>query len=561
MNGEMDMMKTGAEIIVEVLVEEGVDVVFGYPGGTVINIYDALLQNKDRIRHILTAHEQGASHAADGYARATGKTGVVIATSGPGATNIVTGIATAYMDSIPMVAITGNVTTDAMGRDSFQEVYIAGVTLPITKHNFLVKKIEDLADTLREAFRIAQSGRPGPVLVDIPKDLTIASYEFENKEPVRPQHHVPVKEEDIKHLAKLINKSVRPVIYFGGGVISSRASHELSELINTCSIPACHTLMATGVLSYGDKLNLGMVGMHGHVSSSKAINEADLLIAIGTRFSDRVATNKEKFAPNAIKVQIDIDDTEIDKNVRTNFSILGDVKDVVVGLMKYVEPSERKEWIQTIDKWREEIDYHPVDDEKTIKPFKLVEAISELSGEDAIIVTDVGQHQMWTAQYCKRTKPRSFLTSGGLGTMGFSYGASIGAKIAFPDRRVVHITGDGSFHMNLNELCTSVTYELPIITVIMNNQVLGMVRQWQELFFEKRYAYTTLDRKTDYVKLTEAFGGKGYRATTIEEFKKAFEQALQNKNCPSVIECVIDRDEKVLPMIPPGGSFDDIIVD
>ena len=554
------MVKTGAEIVVEVLVEEGVDVVFGYPGGTVINIYDALLQNKDRIRHILTAHEQGASHAADGYARATGKTGVVIATSGPGATNIVTGIATAYMDSIPMVAITGNVTTDAIGRDSFQEVYITGVTVPITKHNFLVKRIEDLADTLREAFRIAQTGRPGPVLVDIPKDITIESYEFENKEPAKIQRHIPVKEEDVRHLAELINKSVRPVIYFGGGVISSGASEELSTLMNTCSIPGCHTLMASGVLSYGDRLNLGMVGMHGHVSSAKAINEADLLIAVGTRFSDRVATNKEKFAPNAIKVQIDIDDAEIDKNVRTNFSILGDVKDVLEKLMQYVTPSDRKQWLETIDKWREEIDYHPVDDENSIKPFRLVEAISDLSGEDAIIVTDVGQHQMWTAQYCKRTKPRSFLTSGGLGTMGFSYGASMGAKIAYPNRRVIHVTGDGGFHMNMNELCTSVTYGLPIITVIMNNNVLGMVRQWQELFFDKRYAYTTLDRKTDYVKLADAFGAKGYRATTIEEFKQAFTKALENA-CPSVIECIIDRDEKVLPMIPPGGSFDDIIVD
>ena len=554
------MVKTGAEIVVEVLVEEGVDVVFGYPGGTVINIYDALLQNKDRIRHILTAHEQGASHAADGYARATGKTGVVIATSGPGATNTVTGIATAYMDSIPMVAITGNVTTDAIGRDSFQEVYITGVTVPITKHNFLVKRIEDLADTLREAFRIAQSGRPGPVLVDIPKDITIESYEFESKEPAKIQRHIPVKEEDVKHLAELINKSVRPVIYFGGGVISSAASEQLSTLMNTCSIPGCHTLMAAGVLSYGDRLNLGMVGMHGHVSSAKAINEADLLIAVGTRFSDRVATNKEKFAPNAIKVQIDIDDSEIDKNVRTNFSILGDVKDVLEKLMQYVIPSDRKQWLETIDKWREEIDYHPVDDENSIKPFRLVEAISDLSGEDAIIVTDVGQHQMWTAQYCKRTKPRSFLTSGGLGTMGFSYGASMGAKIAYPNRRVIHVTGDGGFHMNMNELCPSVTYGLPIITVIMNNNVLGMVRQWQELFFDKRYAYTTLDRKTDYVKLADAFGAKGYRATTIEEFKQAFTKALENA-CPSVIECIIDRDEKVLPMIPPGGSFDDIIVD
>ena len=553
------MRLTGAEIVTEVLMEQGVDTVFGYPGGTVINIYDALYAKRNEIKHILTAHEQGAAHAADGYARATGKTGVVIATSGPGATNLVTGIATAYLDSIPMVAITGNVAMDLIGSDSFQEVYIMGVTSPITKHNFMVKDIADLADTLREAFRIASSGRPGPVLVDIPKNLTVDTYEFTKKEPVVSTRHLPVDEEKVKELARLLNESKRPVLYFGGGVIASEASRELREFVSYCSLPACHTLMATGVLSSEDPLSLGMVGMHGRVSSAQAIQEADLLIALGTRFSDRVATNKKKFANNATIVQIDIDDSEIDKNVKISSSIVGDVKEVLSCLMKYVTKVDRTPWLYAIEKWREEIDYHPQDDPTIIKPHRLIQTISDMAGEDAIVVTDVGQHQMWTAQYYKRTEPRSFITSGGLGTMGFSYGAAMGAKMGRPDRKVVQITGDGCFHMNLNEMCTAVTYNIPIITIVMNNNVLGMVRQWQDLFFDKRYAYTTLERKTDYVKLAEAFGATGYRATTIEEFRAAFAQALE-KNAPCVIECLIDRNEKVLPMIPAGGSLDDIIV-
>ncbi|NLK36577.1 MAG: biosynthetic-type acetolactate synthase large subunit [Epulopiscium sp.] len=553
------MRLTGAEIVTEVLMEQGVDTVFGYPGGTVINIYDALYAKRNEIKHILTAHEQGAAHAADGYARATGKTGVVIATSGPGATNLVTGIATAYLDSIPMVAITGNVAMDLIGSDSFQEVYIMGVTSPITKHNFMVKDIADLADTLREAFRIASSGRPGPVLVDIPKNLTVDTYEFTKKEPVVSTRHLPVDEEKVKELARLLNESKRPVLYFGGGVIASEASRELREFVSYCSLPACHTLMATGVLSSEDPLSLGMVGMHGRVSSAQAIQEADLLIALGTRFSDRVATNKKKFANNATIVQIDIDDSEIDKNVKSSSSIVGDVKEVLSCLMKYVTKVDRTPWLDAIEKWREEIDYHPQDDPTIIKPHRLIQTISDMAGEDAIVVTDVGQHQMWTAQYYKRTEPRSFITSGGLGTMGFSYGAAMGAKVGRPDRKVVQITGDGCFHMNLNEMCTAVTYNIPIITIVMNNNVLGMVRQWQDLFFDKRYAYTTLERKTDYVKLAEAFGATGYRATTIEEFRAAFAQALE-KNAPCVIECLIDRNEKVLPMIPAGGSLDDIIV-
>lgn len=554
------MYLTGAEIVTEVLMEQNVDVVFGYPGGTVINLYDALFQKKDKIKHILTAHEQGAAHAADGYARATGKTGVVIATSGPGATNLVTGIATAYMDSIPMVAITGNVPRDLMGRDSFQEVYITGVTIPITKHNFLVTDVKELADTLREAFCIAQSGRPGPVLVDIPKNFTIEQCEFTPKKPMVVKRHFDLKEEEMKKMAQLINESKRPLIYFGGGVISSEASEDLHGFMKYCSIPGCHTLMASGVLSYGDPLNMGLVGMHGRVSCTRAINEADLLIAIGTRFSDRVATNKDHFAKRATIVQVDIDNSELDKNVKVDLGIVGDVKEVLTALKEYVKPVDRSQWLEKLSEWHELIDYHPAHDPTCIKPFELVESFSSLAGEDAIIVTDVGQHQMWTAQYCKRTKPRSFLTSGGLGTMGFSYGAAIGAKTAFPNRRVVHVTGDGCFHMNLNELCTSVTYGLPIITVLMNNGVLGMVRQWQDLFFEKRYAYTTLERQTDYVKLAEAFGALGYTVYNIQDFEEVFQKALKSDK-PVVIDCRIDKDEKVLPMIPAGGRMEDTIID
>lgn len=552
------MKLTGAQIISEVLIEQGTDVIFGYPGGAVINIYDALYAKKNKIKHILTAHEQGAAHAADGYARATGKTGVVIATSGPGATNLVTGIATAYMDSIPIVAITGNVPMDLIGKDSFQEVYTTGVTIPITKHNFLVTDIANLADTLREAYRIANTGRPGPVLVDIPKNLTLESYEFTNKKPLNTTKHYPLDKEKIYKLAQMIEKSKRPSLYFGGGVIASNAYKEIQEFVNYCSIPACHTLMATGVLSYDNKLNLGLIGMHGNISSSLMLEESDLLIAIGTRFSDRGVPNKDKFANKATIVQIDIDNSEINKNVKCDLSIIGDVKEVLKCLMKYVNESKHTQWLKTIEDWKHNIDYFPTDDPSVIKPHSLIQTIAAMAGEDAIVVTDVGQNQMWTAQYYNFTKPRSFITSGGLGTMGFSYGAAIGAKIGCPDRTVIHITGDGGFHMNLNELCTVVSYNVPIITVVMNNQVLGMVRQWQNLFLDKRYAFTTLDRKTNYVKLAEAFGANGFSVKTLDEFKKAFATALQI-NKPCVIECIIDKDEKVLPMIPAGGCLEDII--
>lgn len=553
------MKLNGSQIIVEVLVEQGVDTIFGYPGGAVLNIYDELYRNQDRIRHITTAHEQGASHAADGYARATGKTGVVLATSGPGATNLVTGIATAMMDSVPMVAITGNVSNDLLGWDSFQEVYITGVTMPITKHNYVVRRVEDLADTLRNAFRIAQTGRPGPVLVDIPKDVTAATCEFTHKEPLPIKKTYELKQTYIEMAAKLINEAQRPVIFFGGGVVSSQAGSELSQLMNKAGIPACHTIMGTGALSYEDPLNLGMVGMHGYLSSGYAIKEADLVIALGTRFSDRVATDKHHFAENATILHIDIDAAEINKNVIIDYSIIGDIKEVLTNLLPYVEATEHKEWLKQVAYWRKQ-DYQPEDSDTELRPHQVIGKIAEIAGEDAIIVTDVGQHQMWAAQYCHRTHSRSFLTSGGLGTMGYGYGAAIGAKMAQPNRPVVHVTGDGSFHMNLNEMCTAVSYHLPIITVLMNNQVLGMVRQWQTVFYGGRYSCTDLHRQTDFVKLADAFGGKGYRCTNIAEFDAAMREAMKADG-PVLIECCIGKDEKVLPMIPPGGTIDDVMLD
>lgn len=552
------MLLNGSEIIAEVLLEHGVDTVFGYPGGAVLNIYDALYKYRNKIKHILTAHEQGASHAADGYARATGKTGVVIATSGPGATNLVTGIATAYMDSIPMVAITGNVSTSLIGRDAFQEVYITGITMPITKHNFMVQSIEELAPTLREAFKIANTGRKGPVLVDIPKDITAAVINFEREAPAPLVDNTFVNEDEVKKAAQIINSAKRPVIEIGGGVVSSEASELVRMFVNKTGAPACHTLMAAGVLGYSEKLNYGLVGMHGSYVTNKAIDEADVLIAIGTRFSDRVALNTSKFASKAKIIQIDIDLSEINKNVSVDSYLIGDVKTILVALLHYIKETDRSEWINELDEFKKS-DYIPKDSNEYITPHGLISSVCELSPKDTIYVTDVGQHQMWAAQYLEHTDPRSFLTSGGLGTMGYGYGASIGAQVAFPERRVVHITGDGSFHMNLNEACTAVSYKLPIITVIFNNRVLGMVRQWQTCFYHKRYSQTDPERQTDFVKLIEAFGGKGYRATTLEEFREAFKKA-QKDNCPVWIDCAIPKDEKVLPLIPAGKTVDDIII-
>ena len=550
------MILNGAEILVNVLLEQGVDTVFGYPGGAVLNIYDALYKYSDKIHHYMTAHEQGASHAADGYARATGKTGVVIATSGPGATNLVTGIATAYMDSVPMVAITGNVSTPLIGCDSFQEVYIAGITMPITKHNFVVRKVDELADIIRSAFKIASSGRPGPVLIDIPKDIT------SDKTTYTPMPKVESVISDqcvgnIEEVANLINQAERPFIYFGGGVRISNAGEELRSLINTADIPAAYTLMAAGVLGYGERNNLGLMGMHGCYSANCAANRADVMIAIGTRFSDRVALNTSKFGHNAKIVHIDIDPSEIGKNIAADYSIVGDVKAVLNSLMKHIKPVKHDAWIEQIKEWKS-YDYIPENSDTEIKPHYVIETACQMAGEDAVYVTDVGQHQMWAAQFLHHVKPRNFLTSGGLGTMGYGYGAAIGAKLARPDVPVIHFTSDGSFHMNMNELCTAVSYKIPVVTVILNNSVLGMVRQWQNVFYDRRFSSSEPERVTNYVKVAEAFGAQGYHCETPAEFAAAMEKALKADG-PVWIECVIDREEKVLPMIPAGGTVHDTI--
>ncbi len=553
-------MLNGSQIFVEVLAEQGVDTIFGYPGGAVLNLYDELYKNSDRIRHILTAHEQGAAHAADGYARATGRTGVVLATSGPGATNLVTGIATAYMDSVPMVAFTGNVATSLIGRDSFQEAYIEGITMPITKHNYTVRRVEDLADTMRAAFRIAQSGRKGPVLVDIPKDVTANSCEFTPKPAELIRTVTQYDEEEVLQAAEMINKAKRPIVCFGGGVRSAAGCQPLRDLLTKADIPATYTLMAAGVLAYGEPHNLGMLGMHGCYTANKAIDEADLVVAVGTRFSDRVALNPQKFAKRAKVIQIDIDPSELGKNVAVDLSLVGDAAYILQAILPHVDKAEHPEWMAQIREWQSH-DYKPEDSDTELKPHQLIAEICRQAGPEAVYVTDVGQHQMWAAQYLHHTKSRGFLTSGGLGTMGFGYGAAIGAQVALGnDHRVIMLTGDGSFHMNLNECCTAVSYELPIITVIFNNQVLGMVRQWQTSFYGKRYSNTDPHRKTDFVKLAEAFGAKGYRATTPEEFRAVFADAMKQKG-PSLIDCRIGKDERVLPMIPGGGDINDIIME
>lgn len=561
------MKLTGSEILTEVLIEQGVDTIFGYPGGAVLNIYDTLFKYQDKITHVLTAHEQGASHAADGYARATGKTGVVLATSGPGATNLVTGIATAYMDSIPMVAITGNVANSLLGRDAFQEIYITGITTPITKHNYLVTRVEDLAETVREAFRIANTGRKGPVLIDIPKDVTAAKCEFEPERPIQLIERYQKDEESLRRVANLINKAQKPLIYFGGGVGSSEAQAELSALVNKAGIPATYTMMAAGLLSDDNPLNLGLIGMHGTRTSNHAVSQCDALICIGARFSDRVALNPATFAQKATIAQIDIDVSEMNKNVLVDYYLVGDIRQVLRDLLPLVEEASHAGWMSQIDEWKKH-DYHPKDDEAILKPHQIMEIISRTCGEDAVYVTDVGQHQMWAAKFLHHVHPRSFISSGGLGTMGFGYGAAIGAycglngvgKDAKENKRpIIHITGDGSFHMNLNEGCTAVSYQMPIITVIVNNQVLGMVRQWQTAFYERRYSHTDPQRKTDFVKVAEAFGAKGIRASNPAEFEAAMEAAFKEKG-PVWIDCTIGKDDKVLPMIPNGGTIEDIIM-
>ncbi|MBQ9930740.1 MAG: biosynthetic-type acetolactate synthase large subunit [Firmicutes bacterium] len=552
------MKLKGAQIITEVLLEQGVDTIFGYPGGAALDIYDALYEKRDKIQHYLAAHEQGAAHAADGYARATGKTGVVFSTSGPGATNLVTGIATAYLDSIPLVAITANVGRPVTGKDSFQEVYIGGITLPITKHNYVVTKVEDLADTLREAFLIAGSGRKGPVLVDVPKDISVAMCEYTPQPPVKPETLTMIPQAGLEQVAKMLNESKKPLVCFGGGIVSSEASAELLELVKKASLPACHTIMAQGCLRYDEPLNLGMLGMHGNMVANKAVEQCDLLLAIGTRFSDRVALNTQKFAPNAKIVHIDIDPSEICKNVLAYYSVVADVKAVLQGLIPLVKEVADRDWLAEIEGWKAKDYKPPVSDD--LLPHNIIQAILDAAGEDAIIATDVGQHQMWSAQYSKRIKPRTFLTSGGLGTMGFGYGAALGAQAADKTRNVVHITGDGSFHMNMNEACTAVSYNLPVVTVILNNNALGMVRQWQRAFYHQHFYQTTPNRKTDYVKVAEGFGLRGYRATTLDELKDALKKAFEGEG-PAWIDCVLDSDAKVLPMIPPGKTVEDIVLE
>ncbi len=558
------MKLTGAEIVVRTLIEQGVTDVFGYPGGQIINVYDALYKYRDEINHILTAHEQGAAHAADGYSRATGKVGVCIATSGPGATNLVTGIATAVLDSIPMVAITGNVPCSLIGKDSFQEIDITGITLHITKHNYFVNKIENLADTIREAFAIAKSGRPGPVLVDVPKDVQTAVYDYEPKEPLP---KIPMRipdDSEIEEAIKLINQAKRPYIYIGGGAAGLNMGKKIVDFADKIDAVIGCSLMGISSISDDCERFLGMQGMHGRYSSSVAQNEADLIIGIGVRFSDRATGNISKFAKNSKIIQLDPDFAEINKNVKVDLGIVGDVEYAFDKIFAGCNDAKNPDWIKQVSEYKAEekrIQKKAESDTKNKLPHnKVFEIINKRKPKGSVIVTDVGQHQMWTAQSVKFDTPRRFISSGGLGTMGFGLGAAIGSKVATGETTIL-ITGDGSFGMNLNELVTATTHNIPVIIVVMNNGVLGMVRQWQTLFFGKRYSNTVLsDRKTDFVKLADAFGAVGMRATTADEFDLAFKRALE-LNTTVVIDTVIDKDEFVLPMLPPGGSVDEIITE
>lgn len=552
------MRVTGSQLVAEILLEHGVDTVFGYPGGTALNLYDTLYEYRDKIKHVLTAHEQGAAHAADGYSRATGKTGVVFATSGPGATNLVTGIATAFMDSIPMIAITANVPDSLIGRDAFQEICITGVAMPITKHTFFVNDIDDLADALRNAFRIANSGRKGPVLIDITKDVTSDITDYKPAEPMPLNAKPTFTDEEVQEVAAMINAAEKPILYFGGGVAASGASREVNQLIETADIPATYTLMAAGIIGYENKRNLGLIGMHGSIAANKAVDRADLVIALGARFSDRVALNPKKFAKKAYKIQIDIDTSEINKNVLVDIGITADIREFLVKLLPLIKKKDHSEWVSQATEWKKKTGDVKCQ-EAELHPSEIIHTVCDLTDKETIYVTDVGQHQMWAAQYLKHEKTENFITSGGLGTMGFGYGAAIGAQIGCPDKRVIHFTGDGSFHMNLNEACTAVSQELPIITVIMNNKVLGMVYQWQTSFYGKRYAATTPERKTNFPKLAEAFGAKGFSASTPKEFEEVFRKALEEKG-PVWIDCAIAREERVLPMIPGGGTVEDMII-
>ena len=549
------MVRTGAEIVIECLKEQGVDVVFGYPGGSILNVYDALYKHSDEIFHVLTSHEQGAAHAADGYARATGKVGVCMATSGPGATNLVTGIATAYMDSVPMVAITCNVTLPLLGKDSFQEVDIAGVTMPITKHGYIVKDVNILADTLRKAFHIAKSGRPGPVLVDITKDVTAASCEYTPKEPESVERAGHYTQEDLDAALEVISKAKKPYIYLGGGAILSGASEEVRAFAKKLDSPVCDTLMGKGAYDGYDPLYTGMIGMHGTKTSNLGVSECDLLVALGARFSDRVIGNASLFAKNAKILHIDIDAAEINKNIHADVSIVGDLKDVLTKLIARMEQMHHPEWTAHILELKEK---YPLkyDDSQLSCPY-IIEELDRITKGNAIITTDVGQHQMWAAQYYHYTKPRTFLSSGGLGTMGYGIGACIGAKTGCPDKICVNIGGDGCFRMNLIELATASRYQIPIIQIIINNHVLGMVRQWQTLFYGKRYSQTVLEDAVDYCKVAEGLGCAAIRVTAKEEVAPAIEKAIALQK-PVVIDCRIPEDDKVFPMVPAGAAISEV---
>ena len=551
------MQLTGADILIRTLIEQGCDTVFGYPGGQILNVYDSLYKYQNEIRHMLTAHEQGAAHAADGYARATGKVGVVMSTSGPGATNLVTGIATAYLDSIPLVAICGNVPTTQIGTDSFQEIDITGVTLPITKHNYFVGAVEDLADTIREAFALAQSGRPGPVLIDVPKDVQTAVCDYEPQAPVQPEERHAAKDVRIKEAAALINASKRPFIYFGGGLITSEAQEEMLALAEKIDAPIGCSLMGLSGIPTDHPRFLGMQGMHGHYASSMAMHDADLIISLGVRFNDRVTGNRDKFAKLAQIIHIDVDGSELSKTVNSACGLRGDVKLTLQKLIPLVNAEQKPDWEKAVKALKEtEHDY--LDIRPGLTPRNAIMTLNKHLGENTAVATDVGQHQMWAAQNVNFKKPRRFISSGGLGTMGFGLGAAIGAAVGTGERSVL-VTGDGSFGMCLNELTTAVTYNVPVVILLMNNGVLGMVRQWQTLFFNKHYSNTILDRKTDFVALSRAFGADGEAVDTVAALDKAFEHAF-NCDGPYVIDCRIDKDEFVLPMLPPGGSMDDIIM-
>lgn len=546
------MQLTGSQILIECLKEQGVDTVFGYPGGAILNVYDELYKHSDEIKHILTSHEQGASHAADGYARATGKVGVCFATSGPGATNLVTGIATAYMDSVPVVAITCNVGVPLLGKDSFQEIDIVGVTLPITKHNFIVKDVNKLADVIRDAFRIAKEGRPGPVLIDIPKDVTAKMADYEYKTPVVPEANKNIDSNEIAEAIDMIKKARKPFVFVGGGSIISGASAEIAEFVEKVDAPVCDTLMGKGAFDGTSERYTGMLGMHGTKTSNFGVMECDLLIVLGARFSDRVTGDTSKFASNARILQIDIDPAEINKNIKVDMSIVGDIKVVLEAINARLDKENHKEWMDHIYEMKKE---YPLRYNKDILtgPY-LMEKIFEITDGNAIITTEVGQHQMWAAQYYKYKEPRTFLSSGGLGTMGYGLGASIGAKLGRKDKIVINIAGDGCFRMNMNELATATRYNIPIIEIIVNNHVLGMVRQWQTLYYGQRYSYTVLEDQVDYVKVAEGLGAKAYRVETKEDFEAALKDAIA-MNIPCVLDCHIEKDDKVFPMVSPGASL------